>query len=897
MENKTNGPKLKKIKWKRIALIITTIAIITVGSVGVYFAWNIYEDTADFTVEKLLSGEASKIYDQNGTLIYTYGSDENGKRVNIEYDDLPQVLVDAVVAAEDSRFFEHDGFDLPRIAKAFITNLAALRITGGGSTITQQVIKKSYFSDSDKTYTRKLSEVFLAMEATKEVSKEDILTMYLNKIYFGRSLASIGVSAASKYYFNKDVSNLTLPEAALLAGALNQPYTYDPYYNLDLATQRRNTVLGLMLDHGYITQDECDDAKKIPVENTLSQNTESNSHSFQAYIDLVTTEVKKETDLDPSVVQMDIYTYMDTDVQKYIENLANEGYEFPNETMQVGAAIQSTKDGRIIGVVGGRNYANFGTNRSTIKRQPGSSLKPITAYGASFEYLHWSTAHQVEDKAYNKVPNYNPTNYDGTVGRYGKMLIPEALYHSWNTTALWTFDAVVEKTGFDEILDLYENLGVDMKSDKEAGIGPSFTLGGWSGGTSPIEMASIYATVANDGEHIKSHTIDRVEIKKTGEVLSIDEEIQKNANQAFSAETAFMIRDVQGQQITKGPSYSVLNFGQIRAKTGTTNYERDSKFKGAAKDSWLAAYNPDYAVSVWMGYDEKDANEHLLVLKSNEMLIAREFAAEIFHKLADDGVKNSFSSKPSGIVEGQAVKGIYPYKAPSANTPADMVASGYFWKDNLPDGEVEDMGINDLSSFSASLNSDGKISVNFGAYDPAEAVTNPNFNEATKMYGCVRYGVDVKNENGEVIQSFTHDSPSFTLDFIPTSDVTVEGYYMYANASGVRSNVIPVKITSNSDLGNIQYSLTYNGSPVDGSIPSNGGKVVLNLQVTRQNSNSIVIVTLYTSSGVFLYDYKFEANVSSCDIKLDNPGAYKIVIDESYNGKTAPTATTTVTVT
>jgi len=158
------------------------------------------------------------MYDSNGDIMYTYGSQENGTRKNVTYDDLPQVLVDAIVAAEDSRFFEHNGFDLPRIVKAALSNLKAGGITGGGSTITQQLIKKTYFPDAQKTYSRKLSEIILAIQADKALSKEEILTLYLNKIYFGRSTRSIGISSASRYYFNKDVSELTLPEAAMLAG-------------------------------------------------------------------------------------------------------------------------------------------------------------------------------------------------------------------------------------------------------------------------------------------------------------------------------------------------------------------------------------------------------------------------------------------------------------------------------------------------------------------------------------------------------------------------------------------------------------------------------------------------------------------------------------------------------
>ena len=201
----------KKLNSKKIIQVVTMLILCLILVFACIFGYSVYKDTATFDSKKLLSSGASVMYDSNGDIMYTYGSQENGTRKNVTYDDLPQVLVDAIVAAEDSRFFEHNGFDLPRIVKAALSNLKAGGITGGGSTITQQLIKKTYFPDAQKTYSRKLSEIILAIQADKALSKEEILTLYLNKIYFGRSTSSIGIAAATKYYFNKDVSELTLP--------------------------------------------------------------------------------------------------------------------------------------------------------------------------------------------------------------------------------------------------------------------------------------------------------------------------------------------------------------------------------------------------------------------------------------------------------------------------------------------------------------------------------------------------------------------------------------------------------------------------------------------------------------------------------------------------------------
>ena len=291
MSSKKNKTQ-KKINKKKVFIALTIcILVALIGGVSV-LAYGVYKDTETFDAKKLLSSGASVMYDDQGQVLYTYGSEENGTRENITYEDLPQVLVDAVVAAEDSRFFEHNGFDLPRIVKAALSNLKAGGITGGGSTITQQLIKKTYFPDAQKTYSRKLSEIILAIQADKALSKEEILTLYLNKIYFGRSTSSIGIAAATKYYFNKDVSELPLPEAAMLAGSLNSPYNYDPYYCLDKATARRNTILKLMVTHGYITQQEYEEAKATKIENTLCASPTTNNNTLAAYVDIVTAEVK-----------------------------------------------------------------------------------------------------------------------------------------------------------------------------------------------------------------------------------------------------------------------------------------------------------------------------------------------------------------------------------------------------------------------------------------------------------------------------------------------------------------------------------------------------------------------------------------------------------------------------
>ena len=594
---------LKKLKPIRIIGTIALVgAIVLAGVLG----FNIYKDTEAFDADKLLSSGASVMYDSNGEVMYTYGSDENGSRENITYDDLPQVLVDAVIAAEDSRFFEHNGFDLPRIAKAAISNLA----TGGrqgGSTITQQLIKKTYFPNAEKTYTRKISEIFLAIQADKALSKEEILTLYLNKIYFGRSTRSIGIAAACKYYFNKDVSELTLPEAALLAGSLNSPYNYDPYYCLNKATNRRNTILNLMVVHGYITQEECDQAKQVKIENTLcTSSSTSNNSTLAAYVDLVTEEVKERTRLDPKEVQMNIYTYCDKNTQELATAIANgDKYNYSDEDMRMGGAIQSSQDGRIVAIIGGRNYSYGLLNFATTKQQPGSSVKPFLDYGLAFENLDWCTDQTIVDAPYSKG-NFKPKNWDRKF--HGTVSVTSALENSWNIPAIKTYEEVTKKIGKSGVVSAMESLGIDMSKQKDP-ANLSYAIGGWTTGISPLEMASAYATISNNGLYTESHTINYIEIVQTGRVYNVDEDIQDEAKQSdYSKASAFMVREVMLDYTKNGRgNYAYLSgIDNVGAKTGTSNWasSKGNGMGGKSRDLWMTAYTPDFVCSVWMGFDK-----------------------------------------------------------------------------------------------------------------------------------------------------------------------------------------------------------------------------------------------------------------------------------------------------
>lgn len=881
---KTKSKKTKKLKlnWKKVLASLVIIVVIICLAMGCFFAWSVYKETEDFSADRLLSGEASRIYDANGELMYTYGSDENGKRENVTYEDLPQVLIDAVVSAEDSRFFEHDGFDLPRIAKTLITNLFSFRITGGGSTITQQVIKKSYFPDEEQTYTRKLSEVILAIQATKEISKEEIITLYLNKIYFGRSTSSIGIAAASKYYFNKDVSQLTLPEAALLAGTLNSPSRLDPYYNLEGATSRRNVVLNLMVTHGYITQEECDLAKQVKVENMLSQSETTSDSSLAAYVDLVTDEVIEKTGMNPAETQMNIYTFCNQDLQRMATQMANgETYDYTDEEMQMAGSVQSTQNGRIVAVIGGRNYKSGDLNKATVKRQPGSSMKPLLDYGLAYKYLDWCTGHSIEDKettfSYNGQ-TYTPKNWDNSF--HGLVTITEALEQSWNIPAVATFEQVLNKAGADAVIDDMESVGIDMTYEKENGISLAYAIGGWSEGVSPVELAGAYATVANNGVYIESHTVNYIEITDTNETINVDQDIQNAATQSgIDENVAFMIRETMLDYTASGSgNYAYLSgINNVGAKTGTSNTN-----SGASKDLWMTAYTPDYTCSVWMGFEAEALNAGKNT--SRYRAYPAKVVSELLEYLEDNtSDKKSYPDQPSGVEQIQIVKGVYPYQSPSSSTPDSNIITCWAKTGTGPQTTAPEATINNLSSFEASINSSGTIDVTFAPYDTSSGTT----------YGTVVYVADVYDASNQLVHSQTLTSNTGTLNYTPTGNVRVAGYYKYQELD-VTSNQIERTLTVNTQpLNNVSYSITSNGSNV-----SNGATITgttISVSVNAQNSSNTITIEFLNSSGSSILDPITFTGSGSRDFSLTPGATYTVRVTES-NGNDSVEGSTTFTV-
>lgn len=671
---KKRKPKAIKNKPKKSILntistiIICFIVLFIVGFFG-FFCY-IYLNAPEFNTDLLYKKESTNIYDSKGDLIVTIGTE---KRQIVEYKDLPQVLIDAILATEDARFFEHNGVDLPRFLKAsygyFIGSNA-----GGASTLTMQISKNTFTSTEASGFEgiiRKFTDIYISMfKIEKDYTKEQIMEFYVNEPYLGGG--SYGVQVASKNYFNKDVSDLNLEEAAMIAGMFQAPGEYDPYINPDKTNIRKNEVLDLMVRHGYISEELANQAKSKHVETFVKkQNTTTNK--YQGFIDTVVQEVIDRTGNNPYEVSMDIYSTMVRSKQDVINNFYNN-HKFRDSKVQVGIGIVDNKTGAIIAVGAGRNKkGEMSLNYATqIHRHPGSTAKPIFDYGPGIEYKNWSTYTPFVDKPVKYTYGGVMHNVDN---RYqGFLTLEQCLVRSRNTCALQAFQAISNN----KINKFATSLGIkpEYQGDTKY-INEAHSIGGFTG-VSPVELAGAYAAFGNGGYYTEPHSIKKIVYKDSGEEVVEDLVFEKN--KVMKDTTAYMI----AYMLKKVTNSSVKVSGtDISTKTGTSSYD-DAILKkrklssSTVQDAWTVTFSPDYSVAIWYGYDDLDKGH---MTSSHAWPERTKIQKEIVTKVME---KNSKFSRPSGIVSARVVVGTNPPLLANTRTPSSRVQTHLFVKGTEP---------------------------------------------------------------------------------------------------------------------------------------------------------------------------------------------------------------------
>ncbi len=657
-----------KVNVKETVLSILLIGGIAIISIMLIFALFIIITSPDFDKEKLYSKESSVLYYKDGTTeLARLGQYD---RVLVNYDQIPEVLVDAIVATEDSRFFQHSGLDVARFAKASVGQLLGNDWAGGASTLTMQVVKQTYSNKAThgiKGIIRKFQDIYMAVfKLESSYTKEEIIEFYVNSQWFG-STGSLnnsgfaGVEQACQNFFGKSVSDISLAEASIIAGMFQNPNYYNPYTKTNNLRKRQNTVLTLMVNHGYITEEEKEAVLAIPIESLLIKKENQASSENRASIDYIINEVESDTGYDLREVPMKIVTTIDKNVQDVLNQLEKgEIYEFPNEYMQEGIAITDMETGGLTAISGGRNYGARGTNRATTKRQPGSTAKILFDYGPYIEYLNGSPATLFLDE---ETTYSNGTPIKNADGKYnGLMTMRDALAASRNIPALRAFQAVYKENP-DYIKNFVKNLGIDYGDE----LYESAAIGGFDG-VSPVQMSAAYAAFGRGGYYIKPYSYSEVTILDTGKVITKKNEKVK----VMSEETAYMITDILITAAQRGVGGVTVSGTQIAAKSGTTNLDKATTEKlgipaSATRDAWNITYSPEYAIALWVGYDVNNSDHYLNATIGGRVrnAVMKAVGSKVYNK-------NKTFSKPSGIIQVEVERETIPTALPSDYTPSNL---------------------------------------------------------------------------------------------------------------------------------------------------------------------------------------------------------------------------------
>lgn len=596
---------LRLIKYLSISFLSLVIAAIVLGG-GVFFYY--VSKAPSLSESKLVATTSSKIYDNKNQLIADLGSE---RRVNAQANDIPTDLVKAIVSIEDHRFFDHRGIDTIRILGAFLRNLQSNSLQGG-STLTQQLIKLTYFSTStsDQTISRKAQEAWLAIQLEQKATKQEILTYYINKVYM--SNGNYGMQTAAQNYYGKDLNNLSLPQLALLAGMPQAPNQYDPYSHPEAAQDRRNLVLSEMKNQGYISAEQYEKAVNTPITDGL-QSLKSASN-YPAYMDNylkeVINQVEEETGYNLLTTGMDVYTNVDQEAQKHLWDIYNtdEYVAYPDDELQVASTIVDVSNGKVIAQLGARHQSSnvsFGINQAVeTNRDWGSTMKPITDYAPAIEYgVYDSTATMVNDIPYN-YPGTSTPVYNWDRAYFGNITLQYALQQSRNVTAVETLN----KVGLDRAKTFLNGLGIDYPSIHYSNaISSNTTESSKQYGASSEKMAAAYAAFANGGIYHKPMYINKVVFSDGSE-----KEFSDVGTRAMKETTAYMMTEMMKTVLAYGTGRGAyLPWLAQAGKTGTSNYtddeiEKHIKNTGyVAPDEMFVGYTRKYSMAVWTGYSNR----------------------------------------------------------------------------------------------------------------------------------------------------------------------------------------------------------------------------------------------------------------------------------------------------
>lgn len=672
--------KLKLIASKTILVFFALCFLLTV-CFFCFFFFNTYSLDMPY-LQRISKRQSSLIYDSSNRLVEEINED---KFYEIKYEELPNTLINAIISIEDLEFFEHEGYNLKRIIASFINNITPNSSRQGGSTLTQQVIKNLLLSN-EISLNRKVQEIYLAYLLEQNMSKEEILEFYFNRIYFEPTIP--GIKYASYRYFGKDIANLSLPETALLAGLVKSPSLYNPFKYIDRANERKNLVLKSMYENNYITYNQYQVSKNIHASSFVIEKGslfEEDTYPFQSYLDVVYSEVSQLTNLNPFQIPLKIETYLDTSLQSYIDEIQENKYnDFVDDYQQIAISAIKNDNAEIVALSGGRNYqGKLLFNRAfNMLRQPASTIKPIFAYLLGIEYLHYNEMTTLKDEPYY-YPNTNKLVQNADKSYMGNISFLEALGYSRNTVTLKVLEDVEKRIGTDMLINHLKS--IDLMD--EGTFAYPYAIGGMTYGISPIQLSGAYAMLANHGSYLKPSTIKSITRLDTNEVIYTRNTTTK---QIVSKESA----DIMTSTLNRVINNNYYNIKEakpkdiyIAGKTGTNGHSNETIIKynypsTADKDLWFAGYSNDYTVAVWTGFDEEDkANKTYFYKGDPRRKITKNLFKRVIEKAAIKHKQFTYSKELSKI---EVIKGLDKFYLPNQLVPSNFISYAYFKKEDIP---------------------------------------------------------------------------------------------------------------------------------------------------------------------------------------------------------------------
>lgn len=695
---------MSKVKKVLLTILAALIGVLLLFCAAFYVFFDV-PDWQKLDISRLSAlAQTSSMYDMNGELMSELRGSEN--RIIVSLDEIPLHTRQAFIAAEDLRFYDHRGIDVYRILGALRSNLKSGSLAEGASTITQQLAKLTHLS-AEKTIRRKLEEINLAFQIEKVYNKDEILAMYLNTVYFGRG--AYGIQAAAQAYFGVDAEDLTLNQSASLAAIIKAPSIYAPHISPSNNRSRRQYILSVMAENGFISQEE----KQAALDESiwvLAQEAEKQLYSW--YIDEALRESAELLGLSADeVIQggFKIYTAYDARLQTIADEVYADSSFFPaaasdGTPIQSAMAVVDTNNGAVLAMIGGRDYTvRRGLNRATqMRRQPGSALKPLAVYGPALE-LGYTTASVLLDEK-TSFGGYTPRNAGDRY--YGLVTMRTAIRNSLNTTAV----RLLEEIGLDASIQYLNKMGIPTRnSDRNL----SLALGSMTYGVTPVELAAAYVPYANGGIYHQPYCVEKIETVDGSNVY----ERKDSGKQVLSAQNAFLMTSLLQSVVSSGTGTRMLAANTpIAGKTGTVS------MTGGNRDIWMTAYTPEISVAVWMGYDQTDAKHKI----SNGITGGRNtasLAAAFFKKAYADREKPDFS-QPDGLVwltlDKRALTSRGSIMLASDKTPKEYRLSEVFTASNRPYAVSDIWQAPDApSSFYVAHNASGYPELHFKASSDA----------------------------------------------------------------------------------------------------------------------------------------------------------------------------------